>query len=76
MSSAGADFVGLLHRQGLDHLTQRIMLMLVSLEVGDCVLSEAKLVSGMWREAVDGLVFNTVVGRTTYLHRIKWAIMW
>ncbi len=67
MSSAGADFVGLLHQRGLDHLTQKIMLMLISVRDEECILSEAKLVSEMWREAVDSLVLNTDKGKATYL---------
>jgi hypothetical protein len=74
MSSAGADFVDLLHQQGLDHLTQKIVLMLISVRDEECSLSEAKLVSRMWREAVDALVLNTAVGKTTYLRRIKRVI--
>jgi hypothetical protein len=66
-----SDFIELLQQHGLEHLTQNILLTLVSAEDDECALPEAKLVSGLWRTAVDSLVLKTPVGKIASLNRIK-----
>ncbi len=74
MFSLPADFVERFHHQGLDHLTQKILLLLISPEDDECTLPEAKLVSGLWRTAVNSLVLKTHVGQSACLNRIKSAM--